>query len=98
MAAHSKIRITNSSGISQVRFRGVHFTDYQFRVDVADGGTVELNNVPVGFIGVTAYRTSDQETLATFAYGLTETLGIAAFLFHDPESGYRLVAEGFVIP
>jgi hypothetical protein len=93
----SKIRIKNNSGIAQVRFRGVHFSDFQFRVDVADGGNVELNNVPTGSVGLTAYRVSDQQAIATLAYGLSDTLGIATFLIGDEENGYRLVAEGFVI-
>jgi len=96
-----KIKLKNGSGIDQVRFRGVHFdAGYQFSVDVNDGNTAPISDPPNGSIGLTAYRVSDQQSLDTLHYPVSDTQGFAAILIADPSDPYRpyrLVGEPFVI-
>ena len=95
-----KIKLRNSSGIDEVRFRGVHFSGYQFSVDVDDGDIKPISDVPNGSIGLTAYRVSDQQSLDTLHYPVSDEFGFAAVLIHDssdPHRPYRLVGEPFVI-
>lgn len=100
-AVSIKIKLRNSSGLERVRFRGVHFDPgYQFSVDLNDGEGASIEDVPNGSIGLTAYRVSDQQSLDTMHYPVTDTQGFAAILMFDEDDEfqpYKLVGEPFVI-
>jgi hypothetical protein len=101
MNSHVKLKLSNSSDIPVVRFIGINFDGDQFLYDVNAGDHKHLSDVFKGYIGLTAYRVSDQQILGTISYPITDDMGFAAILLQDlsdPYRPYRLVGEAFVIP
>ena len=101
MGATVKVKISNKSGISPVRFIGVQFDGAAFIADVNDGDTHPITSVQNGSVALTAFKSSDEKALDTFSYPVSDSMGFAALLVKnpdDPHRPYRLVGEPFVIP
>jgi hypothetical protein len=94
--ATSRVKISNSSDIPEVRFRGTHFQAADdFNVTLSPGSIVEVKVAP-GSIGLVAFRISDEVAVGHLAYPATPTQGFAAVLINH-EDHYLLVGEPFVI-
>ena len=94
--ATSRVKISNSSDIPEVKFRGTHFQAADdFNVTLGAGSKVEVE-VTAGSIGLVAFRVSDEVAVGHLAYPATPTQGFAAVLINH-EDYYMLVGEPFVI-
>jgi hypothetical protein len=100
MSGTSKIKLRNACGIPEVRFRAAHPSGYKFRVDVDDGGSLAVDQVPVGNYVLTAARLPEDTPLDSVSFSASTTMGIAAIIVREPQSPqpYKIVVECFVIP